>query len=146
MWIRHAFAQFSRYRVETLQVRQRFSGTDYGGVDDSTVPRGAQKWWVNHSKNVNSTCFPTVFKIHSWNFSITSKIKDSPGQVVKGSAILRYPVDLRNKGIITQKTWIRHALAQFSRYKVETLHLRQRLPGHVVDGLTILRHPVELRN
>ena len=39
----NAFAQFSRYRVETSQVRQRLSGRGREGVDDSTVPRGAQK-------------------------------------------------------------------------------------------------------
>ena len=63
--IRHAFAQFSRYRVETLQVRQWLTGTGRGGVGDSTVLRGAQKLRVNHSKNVNSTCVRTVFKIQS---------------------------------------------------------------------------------
>ena len=63
--IRHAFAQFSRYRVETSQVRQRLTGTGRGGVVDSTVPRRAQKLRVNHSKNVNSTCVRTVFKIQS---------------------------------------------------------------------------------
>ena len=39
-----------RYRVETLQVRQRLTGTGRRGVSDSTVPRGAQKKRVNHSK------------------------------------------------------------------------------------------------
>ena len=57
--------KFSRYRVETSQVRQRLTGTGRGGVVDSTVPRGAQKLRVNHSKNVNSTCVRTVFKIQS---------------------------------------------------------------------------------
>ena len=73
-WIQHAFAQFLRYRVETLQVLQRLSGTGSGLVDDSTVPRGAQKWRVNHSKNVNSTCIRTVFQMQSWNFTGTSTI------------------------------------------------------------------------
>ena len=63
--IRHAFAQFSRYRVETSQVCQWLTGIGRGGVGDSTVPRGAQKLRVNHSKNVNSTCVRTVFKIQS---------------------------------------------------------------------------------
>ena len=30
-------------------------------------------------------------------------VNDSPGKVVDGLAILRYPVGLRNKGLITQK-------------------------------------------
>ena len=32
-----------------------------------------------------------------------SYVNDSPGQVVEGLAILRYPVGLRQKGLITQK-------------------------------------------
>ena len=52
-------------------------------------------------------------------------VNDSPRQVVKGLTILRYPVGLRNKGLITRKTLIRHAFAQFSRYRVETLQVRQ---------------------
>ena len=56
-------------------------------------------------------------------------VNGSPGQVVEGLAILRYPVGLRNRGLITQKTLIRHAFAQFSRYRVETLQVRQWLTG-----------------
>ena len=36
--IKRVFAQFSRYRFETSQVRQRLSGTGHEDVDDSTVP------------------------------------------------------------------------------------------------------------
>ena len=60
----------------------------------------------------------TELKLHRY-------VNDSPGQVVEGLAILRYPVGLRNKGLITQKTLIRHAFAQFSRYRVETSQVRQ---------------------
>ena len=35
------------------------------GLAILTVLRGAQKLWVNHSKNVNSTCVRTVSKIQS---------------------------------------------------------------------------------
>ena len=52
-------------------------------------------------------------------------VNDSPGQVVEGLAILRSPVGLRNKGLITRKTLNRYAFAQFSRYRVETLQVRQ---------------------
>ena len=52
-------------------------------------------------------------------------VNDSTGQVVKGYTILRYPERLRNKGLITQKTLIRHAFAQFSRYRVETSQVHQ---------------------
>ena len=30
-------------------------------------------------------------------------VNDSPGQVVEGMAILRFPVGFRNKGLITEK-------------------------------------------
>ena len=69
----HAFTQFSRYRVETLRVRQRLSGKGRGGADYSTVPRRGQEWRVNHSKIRNLTCFCTVFKVQSSNFSDRSK-------------------------------------------------------------------------
>ena len=35
---RRAFAQFSSYRVQTSQDRQRLPGTGRGGVDNSTLP------------------------------------------------------------------------------------------------------------
>ena len=41
-------------------------------------------------------------------------VNDSPGQVVEGLAVLRYPVVLRKKGLITQKnvnsTYVRTVL------------------------------------
>ena len=73
-------------------------------------------------------------------------VNNLPGQVVEGLAILRYPVGLRNRGLITQKTLIRHAFAQFSRYRVETSQVRQRLTGTGRGGVAILRYPVGLRN
>ena len=39
----------------------------------------------------------TELKLHRY-------INDSPGQVVEGLMILLYPMKLRNKGLITQKT------------------------------------------
>ena len=61
----------------------------------------------------------TELKLHRY-------VNDSPGQVVEGLMILRYPMGLRNGGLITEKkTLIRHAFAQFSRYRVETLQVRQ---------------------
>ena len=36
--IKRVFAQFSRYRFETSQVRQRLPGIGREDVDDSTVP------------------------------------------------------------------------------------------------------------
>ena len=41
--IRRAFAQFSRYRVETSQVHQRLPETGRVKVDDSNVPQSGQE-------------------------------------------------------------------------------------------------------
>ena len=38
----------------------------------------------------------TEFKLHKY-------VNDSPGQVVEGLTILRYPRGVKNKGLITQK-------------------------------------------
>ena len=62
----------------------------------------------------------TELKLHRY-------VNDSPGHVVVGLMNLWYPVGLINKGLITQKTQIQHAFAQFLRYGVETLQVRQRL-------------------
>ena len=50
---------------------------------------------------------------------------DSPGQVVEGLTILRFPKGLREKGLITHKTLIQHVFAQFSRYEVVTSQVRK---------------------
>ena len=60
----------------------------------------------------------TELKLHRF-------VNDSMGQIVDWLTILSYSEGLRNKGLITQKTLIRHAFAQFSRYRVETLQVRQ---------------------
>ena len=64
----NAFAEFSRYEVQTSHTGQGISGADRDG---STVPRLRNKGFVTE-KNVNSTCVRTVFKIQSWNFTGTS--------------------------------------------------------------------------
>ena len=64
----------------------------------------------------------TELKLHRY-------VNDSPGQVVEGLTILRYAMRLRNKGLITQKTLYQRAFAQFSKYRVETSKVRQRLSG-----------------
>ena len=48
---------------------------------------------------------------------------------MEGLTILRYPRGLRNKGLITQKTFFQHVFAQFSIYRVETSQVRQCLSG-----------------
>ena len=62
-------------------------------------------------------------------FKLLKQVKDFQEQVLDGLAIIRYPRGLENKGLITQKTKIRHAFAQFSRYTVETSQVRQGLAG-----------------
>ena len=49
------------------------------------------------------------FYMHSHSFQDTELklyryVNDSPGQVLEGMKILRYPEGLRNKGLITQKS------------------------------------------
>ena len=58
-------------------------------------------------------------------FKLLTQVKDFLEQVVEGMTILRYPVGHRNEGLITEKTLIRHAFAEFSRYRVESSQVRQ---------------------
>ena len=71
-------------------------------------------------------------------FKLLTKVKDFLEQVVEGLSILRYHVGVENKGLITQKTFIRRAFAQFSRYRVEISQVRQQLHvrsrGEVADS------------
>ena len=81
----------------------------------------------------------TELKLHMY-------VNDSPEQVTQGLTILRYPMGLRNKGLITQKTLFQHAFAQFLRYRVETSQVRQRRPGtgrEEVDVSTLQRRGQE---
>ena len=47
----------------------------------------------------------------------------------RGSQFFRTPRGVRNKGSIIQKTLIQDAFAQFSKYRVDTSQVRQRLQG-----------------
>ena len=72
--------------------------------------------------------------MHSHSFQDTkfkrlTQVMDFQQQVVEGLTILRHPRGLENEGLITQKTLIRHAFAQFSRLRVETSQERRRHPG-----------------
>ena len=72
--------------------------------------------------------------MHSYSFQVTkfklhSYVNDSQGQIEEGLTILRYPQGLGNEGLITQKTQMSHAFAQFSRYIAETSQVRQILQG-----------------
>ena len=98
----NAFAQFSSYEVQTSQDHQTLLGTGRGGVEDSTVSPRGQKYKVNHSKDVDSTCIRTVFKINELN--LHRNVDDSSGQVVDGLTFLPFSQGVRNKGLITQKT------------------------------------------
>ena len=72
-WIRRAFAHFSRWRVETSQERRpTLRDRSWKGWRFYRFPHRGQKWRVNHTKNVNSTCICTFFKMKSWNFTGTS--------------------------------------------------------------------------
>ena len=74
---------------------------------------------------MNSTCICRVFKMKSLNFTGTSAtFRDRSW---KGWRFYCSLIWVRNKGLITQKTWIRRAFAQFSRWRVETSQERRRL-------------------
>ena len=110
-----------------------FTGTSTTPQDSSwkgwrfyRFPTGVRnKGSITHKK-VNSTCIRTVFKIKSWNFTATSVTLRDRSR--KGWRFYRFPIEVRNKGLIIQKTWIRRAFAQFSRWRVETSQERRRIP------------------
>ena len=85
---------------------------------------------------MNSTCIRTVFKMKSWNFTGTSMTHRDRSW--RGCRFYRSPRGVRNEKLITQKTWIWRAFTQFSKCRVETSLLRQRLPetgrGEAVDS------------
>ena len=89
------------------------SGQVVEGFTILPYPQRGQKWRVNHSKNVISTCNRTVFKLRSSNFTGTSMTPRDRSW--RGSRFYRTPRGVRNKGLITQKTLFRRAIAQFSR-------------------------------
>ena len=60
-------------------------------------------------------------------FNFHRNVNDSQWQVLDGLSIPPYPGWVRYKGLITQKTLIRCAFAQFSRYRVKTSQERQWL-------------------
>ena len=90
-------------------------------------PQRGHKLRVNHSKNVNSTCIRTVFKMKSWNFTGTSVTPRD--RSFMGWRFYRSPIRVRNEGLIPPKTWIRRAFAQFSRWRVEISQERRWLFG-----------------
>ena len=88
------------------------SGQVVEGFTILPYPQRGQKWRVNHSKNVISTCNRTVFKLKSSNFTGTSTTPRDRSW--RGSRFYRTPRGIRNKGLITQKTLFRRAIAHFS--------------------------------
>ena len=79
----------------------------------------------------------TELKLHSY-------VNESSGQVVDGLTILRLPVGLRNKGLITHKFDMHSHNFQDTELKLYR-YVKDSL-GQVVEGLTILWNPVGLRN
>ena len=95
---------------------------------------------------MNSTCICTVFKMKSWNFTGTSATLWDRSW--KGWRFYHLPTGVRNKGLITQKTWIQRAFAQFSRWRVETSQERQwllRIGRGRVDVSTVPPEGSEIR-
>ena len=115
-----------------------FPGEVEEGLTILSFPRGVRNKGLITQKNVNSTCIRTVFKTKSWNF--TGTWKTPRDRSWKGWCLYRSLIGVRNKVLITQKTWFRRAFAQFSRWRVETSHERRWLPGtsrRGVDDFTV---------
>ena len=114
------------------------SGQVVAGLTFLPFPIGVRNKGLITPKNLNSTCIRTVFKIKSWNFTGTSvTLRDRSW---RGWRFYRSPIGVRNKGLITQKTWIRCAFAQLNA----TLKLHSyvsHLPGQVVERLMFLPYP-----
>ena len=87
--------------------------------------------------------------MHSHSFQdeelkIHGYVNDSPGQVVEGWTILRYPMGLRNKGLITQKFDVHSHSFQDSQLKLHR-HVSDS-SGQTVQRLAILPYPGGVRN
>ena len=131
-------AQFSRWRVETSQERRRHLETGRGRVGLSTVPpEGLITQGLITQKR--------EFDVHSHSFQnaglkLHCYVSDFPRQVVQRLTILPSSGGVRNKGLTTQKTWIRPAFTQFPRSRVEISQERRGLhdKGRVwVDDSTV---------
>ena len=89
----------------------------------------------------------SVFKMKSWNFTGSSAtLRDRSWE---GWRFYRIPTGVRNKGLITQKTWIwrLHSFAQFSRWRVEYSQERRWLFGTGREnGWRFYRSPIRVRN
>ena len=77
-WIRPAFAQFSRSRVEISKKRRGLHEKGRVWVDDSTVPQKLEFDLHSHSSQ------KATLKLHSY-------VSHFPGQVVERLTILPYP-------------------------------------------------------
>ena len=85
--------------------------------------------------------------MHSHSFQDTELklyryVNDSPGLVVEGLTILQYPVELKNKGLITQKKrkFDMHS-PSFQDTELKLYKCVDDSPGQVVGRLTILPYP-----
>ena len=79
----------------------------------SSTPRRVRNEGLITQKTLISTCNRTVFKIQKLKLTGTSMtLRDRSW---RGSRFYRTPRGVRNKGLITQKTLFRRAIAQFSR-------------------------------
>ena len=134
-------SQFSRYKAETLQVRQRLFGTGRKQVNNSTCyPRGLRNKGLITQKTL-------IFSMHSHSLQDTELkvhryINDFPVQVVERLTILRYPRRLRNKKVISVKSVDSTCTCTVLRYRHETLQVRQWLYRTSCRGLMSLRCPI----
>ena len=109
------------------------------GLSITPYPQMGQKFRVNHSKNVNSSCIRTVFKIQSSNF--TGMSMTPRDRSWRGCRLHRTPRWVRNKGLITEKRKFDEHSHSYQDTKLKLHSYVNDSRRQVVERLTILPYP-----
>ena len=138
-----AFAQFSRYRVETSQVRQATPrDRSWRGWRFYRTPGGVRNKGLITQKTVISSVHSHSFQDTELKLHMVQRQRLPWRQVVERLTIYYCTPEGSGIRVNHSKNVNWHAFAQFWRYRVETSQVRQwLLPGQVVEGLTILPYP-----
>ena len=135
------------FKIKSWNFTGTSSTTPRQVVEGLTIlpfPHMGQKYRVNQSKNVNSTCICTVFKMKSWHFTGTSvTLRDRSW---KGWPFYLFLIGVRNKRLITLKTWTLHDVNSHSFQDTIELKLHRNVDDssrQVVEELTFLPVPLE---
>ena len=99
--------QSHSFQVKKFKLHRNVDDSSGQVVEGFTIlpyPQRGQKWRVNHSKNVISTCNRTVFKLRSSNFTVTSTTPRDRSW--RGSQFYRTPRGVRNRRVNHSKNVI----------------------------------------